>query len=192
MVHNLGNQPLDIKTAVLPPSSWRLCSIPPPPLLHHITRILITRGVTGFGPFPARSPPQDSTPTTYYHTRQIRITFIVLVDVSVKSWTELITNRKQEDHIWAQEEGRYKTQGNKVWHHLLKLKLSQHCSWCECPNSDPERWWVPGTRMSPLQSQCCLWVGRERGGFSWSPRSSPLFWACWAPGCLDCTRQTAL
>ncbi len=30
--------------------------------------------------------PQDSTPTTYYHTRQIRITFIVLVDVSVKSW----------------------------------------------------------------------------------------------------------
>ncbi len=32
---------------------------------------------------------QDSTPTTYYHTRQIRITFIVLVDVSVKSWNEV-------------------------------------------------------------------------------------------------------
>ncbi len=31
-----------------------------------------------------RALPQDSTPTTYYHTRQIRITFIVLVDVSVK------------------------------------------------------------------------------------------------------------
>ncbi len=32
-----------------------------------------------------RALPQDSTPTKYYHTRQIRITFIVLVDVSVKS-----------------------------------------------------------------------------------------------------------
>ncbi len=27
MEHNLGNQPLDINTAVLPPSSWRLSSI---------------------------------------------------------------------------------------------------------------------------------------------------------------------
>ncbi len=64
-------------------------------------------------------------------------------------------------------------------------------NWCECPNSGPERWWIPGTYMSPLQSQYCLWcwVGRVQGGFSWSPRSSPLFWACWAPGCLDCTRQ---
>ncbi len=33
--------------------------------------------------------PQDSTPTTYYHTRQIHITYIMLVDVSVKSWIVL-------------------------------------------------------------------------------------------------------
>ncbi len=39
-----------------------------------------------------RALPQDSTPTTYYHTRQIRITFIVLVDVSVKSWINIFNN----------------------------------------------------------------------------------------------------
>ncbi len=33
--------------------------------------------------------------------------------------------------------------------------------------------------------------GRSDGGFCWSPRSSPLFWACWAPGCWDCSRQPA-
>ncbi len=34
--------------------------------------------------------PQDSTPTTYYHTRQIRITFIMLIYANVKSWTKLL------------------------------------------------------------------------------------------------------
>ncbi len=48
--------------------------------------------------------------------------------------------------------------------------------------------------MTPLQSQCCpwCWVGGVQGAFSWSQRSSPLFWACSAPGCCDCTRQPAL
>ncbi len=30
-------------------------------------------------------------------------------------------------------------------------------SQCECPTSGPERWWFPGTWMTPLQSQCCPW-----------------------------------
>ncbi len=56
---------------------------------------------------------------------------------------------------------------------------------CDCPTSGVERWWCPGTWMTPLQSQCSpwWWVGGEQGDFSWSPRSSPLFWACSAPDC---------
>ncbi len=51
-------------------------------VLHHI----VFGGVLWVRALPElRALPQDSTPTTYYHTRQIRITFIVLVDVSVKS-----------------------------------------------------------------------------------------------------------
>ncbi len=81
MVHNLGNQPSDINTAVLPPSSHRLSSIPPPPLLHHITRILITRGGTlGSGPSRAQSPPPGQhaynilsySPNTHYVYRASR------------------------------------------------------------------------------------------------------------------------
>ncbi len=30
-------------------------------------------------------------------------------------------------------------------------------SQCDCPTSGPERWWFPGTWMTPLQSQCCSW-----------------------------------
>ncbi len=50
---------------------------------------------------------------------------------------------------------------------------------CDCPTTGPEKLWCPGTWMTPLQSQCCSWwwVGGEQGGFSWSPRSSPQFWA---------------
>ncbi len=39
-------------------------------------------------------------------------------------------------------------------------------NWCECPKSGLERWWIPGTWMSPLQSQCCSWWwlwGESRG-----------------------------
>ncbi len=40
-------------------------------------------------------------------------------------------------------------------------------SQCECPTSGPERWWFPGTWMTPLQSQCCSWwwVRGVQGGF---------------------------
>ncbi len=59
--------------------------------------------------------------------------------------------------------------------------------------SGPERWWFPGTWMTPLQPQRCSWwwVGGEKGGFSWSPLSSLQFWVCQAPGCCDSTRQPA-
>ncbi len=61
---------------------------------------------------------------------------------------------------------------------------------CDCPTSGLDIWWCPGTWMTPLQSQGCSWwwVGGVQGSFSWSPWSSPLFWACWAPGYLDCYR----
>ncbi len=51
---------------------------------------------------------------------------------------------------------------------------------CDCPTSSPKRWWCTGIWMTPLQSQCCSWwwVGGEQRSFSWSTRSSPLFWAC--------------
>ncbi len=54
---------------------------------------------------------------------------------------------------------------------------------CDFPTSSPEKLWCPGIWMTPLQSQCCpwWWVGGVQGGFSWSPWSSPQFWAC--PGC---------
>ncbi len=77
------NVNVNVNTADLPPFIWRLSSIPPPPLLHHITSIIITHwgGTPELGALP-----QDSTPTRYC---QICITFIVLVDVSVKSWNDL-------------------------------------------------------------------------------------------------------
>ncbi len=46
--------------------------------------LLLFAGTLGSGHSRLGALPQDSTPTTYYHTHQIRITFIVLVDVSVK------------------------------------------------------------------------------------------------------------
>ncbi len=49
-------------------------------VLHYI----VFGGSLGSGHSRLGALPQDSTPTTYYHTRQIRITFIVLVDVSVE------------------------------------------------------------------------------------------------------------
>ncbi len=53
-------------------------------------------------------------------------------------------------------------------------------SQCECPTSGPERWWFPGTWMTPLQPQCCSWwwEGGVQLGFSWSSLSSQQFWAC--------------
>ncbi len=38
---------------------------------------------------------------------------------------------------------------------------------CDCPTSGPGRWWCPGIRMTPLQSQSCSWwwVGESGGGF---------------------------
>ncbi len=93
----------------MPNRSLRAHRPPPPPGLPHklllgtssrqisnayLGRILVWRlsyilllfgGTLGSGHSRLGALPQDSTPTTYYHTRQIRITFIVLVDVSVKS-----------------------------------------------------------------------------------------------------------
>ncbi len=63
MVRNLGNQPLDINTADLPPSSWRLSSIWWHHLpLHHRRNISVqtTRPMLGiFRNFRATCRPQD-------------------------------------------------------------------------------------------------------------------------------------
>jgi len=71
---------MDINTADIPLHTWQLISIPPPPLLHYITKVLTSLwGVIWVWAIPElRALTQDSTPTTYYHIRQIRITLLVL------------------------------------------------------------------------------------------------------------------
>ncbi len=54
------------------------------PIFHCFWGVLWVRAFPELGALP-----QDSTPTTFYYTRQIRITLLVLIYVSVNSWNDV-------------------------------------------------------------------------------------------------------
>ncbi len=112
----------------------------------------------------------------------------------------------QSSYIWFAgwpKPDSYRAAQNRLNNSGVKLSYAPVAGWTfsvdQGSTISAESMWAShfrhqGTWMTPLQLQCCSWwwVGGEQGGFSWSPRSSPQFWACWAPGCCDCTDSQLL